>query len=86
MKKLALILTTLLVATTAFADEAANKNTELTLAAAELSAKTTWVETKEDAELRINQELAEKADDMNAKINAKLEKQLEEKLAAKLDF
>ncbi len=83
MKKLALVLTTLFVANVAFADEANNTET-LTLAAADLNKASNWVETKEDAELRLSEQLADKADALNAKINAKLEKQLEDKLAAEL--
>lgn len=80
MKKTALIFATLvLTATGAFADEATN--TELTLAAADLGVKTAWVETQEDAETRIVEELAAKTDVLNDKANAKLEQKLEAKLA-----
>jgi ABC-type glycerol-3-phosphate transport system substrate-binding protein len=83
MKKTALALVTLLcTATGAFADQATNN--DLTLAAADLGVKTVWVETQEDAELRIAEELAEKTDALNDKINAKLEQQLETKLAREL--
>lgn len=80
MKKTALIFATLaLTATSAFADEATN--TELTLAAANLGVKTAWVETQEDAEARITEELASKTEVLNEKANTKLEQQLEAKLA-----
>ncbi|MDR7088737.1 MULTISPECIES: hypothetical protein [Cellvibrio] len=80
MKKTALIFATLvLTATSAFADEAIN--TELTLAAADLGVKTAWVETQEDAEARIAEELAAKTDVLNEKANANLEQKLEAKLA-----
>lgn len=80
MKKTALIFATLvLTATSAFADEATN--TELTLAAADLGVKTVWVETQEDAEVRIADELASKTEILNEKANAKLEQKLEAKLA-----
>lgn len=80
MKKTALIFATLiLTATGAFADEAAD--IELTLAAADLGVKTAWVETQEDAEARIAEELAVKTDVLNDKANAKLEQKLEAKLA-----
>lgn len=80
MKKTALIFATLvLTATGAFADQATN--TEFTLAAADLGVKTVWVETQEDAETRIAEELATKTDVLNDKANAKLEQKLEAKLA-----
>lgn len=80
MKKTALIFATLvLTATGAFAEEATNN--QLTLAAADLGVKTAWVETQEDADARIADELAEKTDVLNEKANAKLEQQLEAKLA-----
>jgi len=80
MKKTALIFATLvLTATGAFADEGTDN--ELTLAAADLGLKTAWVETQEDAESRITEELAAKTDVLNDKANAKLEEKLEAKLA-----
>lgn len=80
MKKTAMIFATLvLTATSAFADEAANN--ELTLAAADLGVKTAWVETQEDTEARISDELTAKTDVLNDKANAKLEQKLEAKLA-----
>lgn len=83
MKKTALIFATIvLTATSAFADEATN--TELTLAAADLGVKTAWVETQEDVETRIAEELAAKTDVLNEKANAKLEQKLEAKLAQEL--
>lgn len=84
MKKFTLILSTLFVANLALADEAANTE-NLTLAAADLNKANSWVETKEDAELRLSEQLVDKAEALNAKINAKLEKQLEDKLAEKFD-
>jgi hypothetical protein len=80
MKKTILLLTALFVTTGAFAGEA-DKSKNLTLAAAEASAKAVWVETQEDAELRLNEDLTEKAEALNDEINAKLEKQLEAKLS-----
>ena len=83
MKKTALVLITLLfTATGAVADQATNN--DLTLAAADLGVKTAWVETQEDADLRITEELTEQTDALNDKINAKLEQQLEIKLARRL--
>lgn len=84
MKKFALILSTLFVANLALADDATNAE-NLTLAAADLNKANSWVETKEDAELRLSEQLVDKAEALNAKINAKLEKQLEDKLAEKFD-
>ena len=80
MKKTALVFATLLVtATGAFADEA--QTTDLTLAAADIGIKTAWVETQEDAEARIAEELAAKTDTLNEKANANFEQKLEAKLA-----
>ncbi len=80
MKKTALVFATLILTTTgAFAENATN--IELTLAAADLGVKTAWVETQEDAETRIAEELATKTDVLNEKANAKLEQKLEAKLA-----
>lgn len=83
MKTTALFLTALLATTGAFANDAADEQ-NLTLAAADLKVKSTWVETEEDAQLRLNETLTEKAADLTAEVNAKLEKELEAKLAAKL--
>lgn len=83
MKKNALVFATLLLtATGAFADEATNK--DLTLAAADIGVKTVWVETQEDAEARLAEELAAKTDSLNEKANANLEQKLEAKLAQEL--
>ena len=80
MKKTALIFATLvLTATGAVAEE--TTNTQLTLAAADVGVKTAWVETQEDADARITEELAVKTDVLNEKANAKLEQKLEAKLA-----
>lgn len=80
MKKTALIFATLVLAATgAVAEE--TTNTQLTLAAADLGVKTAWVETQEDADARITEELAVKTDVLNEKANAKLEQKLEAKLA-----
>jgi hypothetical protein len=80
MKKTALIFATLLLtAPGAFADEASN--TELTLAVADVGVKTVWVETQEDVEARITEELANKTEILNEKANSKLEQQLEAMIA-----
>ncbi len=79
MKKTALLLVTLLAATGAYADEA--KDQALALAAADIGVKTAWVETQEDAEARIAEELDQKIDALTEKAGAKLDEQLEAKLA-----
>lgn len=85
MKKTALVFATLLLtATGAYADEA--KNQELTLAAANVGVKATWVETQEDVEARIADELTAKEDALNDQAQAKLEEQLEAKLAKRFEL
>ncbi|QEY17362.1 hypothetical protein D0C16_16085 [Cellvibrio sp. KY-GH-1] len=79
MKKTALLLVTLLAATGVYADEA--NDHALALAAADLGVKTAWVETQEDAEARIAEELDQKTDVLTEKASAKLDEQLEAKLA-----
>ncbi len=79
MKKTALLLVTLLAATGVYADEANDQ--ALALAAADLGVKTAWVETQEDAEARIAEELDQKTDVLTEKASAKLDEQLEAKLA-----
>jgi UDP-N-acetylglucosamine transferase subunit ALG13 len=87
MKKTALLIAVLtLTATGAFADEITAKNPELTLAAAELNTKNAWVDTEEDVQLRLEEDLSEKTDALNAKVNSKLEKQLADKLARDLNI
>lgn len=85
MKKTALIFATLLLtATGAYADDA--KDQQLTLAAADLGIKATWVETQEDAEARIAEELTAKTDALNEQAHAKLEEQLEAKVAKQFEL
>lgn len=79
MKKTAILLFTLLAANGAFADEANDQ--ALALAAADIGVKTAWVETQEDVEARIAEELDEKTEALNEKANAILDEQLEAKLA-----
>lgn len=79
MKKTALIFAALIFTTaSAIADEATK---ELTLAAAQISAKQGWVETEEDAQRHLQEDLAIKTQDLGDKINAKLEKELADELA-----
>lgn len=78
MKKIALLLATLL-STGVYADEVNDQT--LALAAADIGVKTAWVETQEDVEARIAEELDQKTDALNEQANAKLDAQLEAKLA-----
>ena len=78
MKKTAFLLATLL-ATGVYADEANDQ--DLALAAADIGVKTAWVETQEDVEARIAEELDQKTDALNEQANDKLDAQLEAKLA-----
>lgn len=79
-----LALITLLAANLALADVA--KGDGLTLAAAELENKVVWVETEEDAQERINDDLAEKNQVLLDKLTARLEQKLEAKTQEKLAF
>ena len=79
-----LALITLLAANLALADVA--KEDGLTLAAAELQNKVVWVETEEDAQERINDDLAEKNQVLLDKLTAQLELKLEAKTQEKLAF
>lgn len=79
-----LALITLLAANLALADVA--KEDGLTLAAAELQNKVVWVETEEDAQKRINDDLAEKNQVLLDKLTAQLEQKLEAKTQEKLAF
>lgn len=78
MKKTAFLLATLL-ATGVYADE--TNDQALALAAADIGVKTAWVETQEDVEARIAEELDQKTDALNEQANDKLDAQLEAKLA-----
>ncbi|HTF96182.1 MAG TPA: hypothetical protein VL995_08625 [Cellvibrio sp.] len=84
MKKTAIFLVTLLTATGTFAGEANDQ--ALSLAAADVGVKTAWVETQEDVETRISEELDQKTDVLNEKANAKLDEQLEAKLAKSFEL
>jgi hypothetical protein len=87
MKKTSLIFAVLtLTSAFAFAEKGTETNTQFTLAAAELSVKSAWVDTEEDVQLRLEEDLSDNTDKINAKINAKLEKQLADKLARDLDL
>ena len=90
MKKTALLLVNLSLAAALTLAPLANANDlndqALTLAAADLGVKATWVETQEDAEARIADELTVKEDALNDKAHAKLEEQLEAKLAKQFEL
>ena len=81
----ALTFTTLTLATAGARANEINDQT-LTLAAADVGVKTVWVETQEDADLRIAEELAEDTNALNDKVNATLEQKLDAKIAAELAF
>jgi len=82
MKKTTVIFAALLLATTgALAEEAAE---DLTIAAAEVSAKAVWIETDEDAQRHLQEDLAAKTKELDEVVNAKLEEKLAEQLAQKL--
>ncbi len=74
----------LLAANLALADVA--KEDALTLAAAELQNKAVWVETEEDAQKRINDDLTEKNQVLLDKLSAQLGQKLEAKTQEKLAF
>lgn len=78
MKKVTLALIGLLFAAGTIADEATNS--DLTLAAVNLGVKTVWVETQEDVEARITEELQETSIALNEKANAQFNDSLEAKL------
>lgn len=79
MKKTALIFAALVFTTAStIADEATK---DLTIAAAQISAKQTWIETEEDAQRHLQEDLAIKTKELGDKINAKLEQKLANELA-----
>lgn len=83
MKKLALILTALIASNVAIASD---DQQNLTLAAADIKSNAVWVESLEDAQLRIDGELAEKAEALNAEISEKLQQQIERKVTQELNL
>jgi hypothetical protein len=78
MKNTLFLVITLFAANLALANETA-KQESLTLAAAELQSKAAWVETEEEAQKRINDDLEEKNQVLLDKLNAQLEQKLEAK-------
>lgn len=85
MKNTLALIVTLFAANLAFANEVATEKT-LTLAVAELQNKVVWVETEEDAQKRINDDLAEKNQVLLDKVTAQLEQKLEAETQKKLAF
>lgn len=85
MKNTLALVVTLFAANLAFADQAA-KQESLTLAAAELQSKAVWVETEEEAQKRINEDLDKKSQVLLDKLNAQLEQKLETKTQNQLAF
>ena len=82
MKKTAVIFAALLLATTgAFAKEVTK---DLTIAAAEVSTKAVWIETDEDAQRHLQEDLAAKTKELDEAVNAKLEEKLAAQLAQEL--
>ncbi len=82
-KTLLLFAALILTANAAVADEAAK---ELTVAAAESSARQAWIETEEDAQLRLEEDLAAKSDALNDQASTDLEQKLADRLARDLDM
>lgn len=85
MKNVFALTLTLFLANLALADETA-KQEGLTLAAAELQSKAAWVETEEEAQKRIDDDLAEKNQVLLDKLNLQLEQKLEEKTQKNIAF
>ena len=83
MKKLALILTAFIASNVAIASD---DQQNLTLAAADIKSNAVCVESLEDAQLRIDGELAEKAEALNAEISEKLQQQIERKVTQELNL
>jgi basic membrane lipoprotein Med (substrate-binding protein (PBP1-ABC) superfamily) len=78
MKNTLVLVISLFAANLVLANETA-KQEGLTLAAAELQSKAAWVETEEEAQKRINDDLEEKNQALLDKLNAQLEQKLEAK-------
>ena len=83
MKKLAFILAAFIASNGAIASD---DQQNLTLAAADIKSNAVWVESLEDAQLRIDGELAEKAEALNAEISEKLQQQIERKVTQELNL
>jgi hypothetical protein len=85
MKNTLALVVTLFAANLAFADPVANQDS-LTIASAELQNKAVWVETEEEAQKRITDDLDEKNQALLDKLNAQLEQKLETKAQTQLAY
>lgn len=85
MKNTLALVVTLFAANLVFADPVANKDS-LTIASAELQNKAVWVETEEEAQKRITDDLDEKNQALLDKLNAQLEQKLETKAQTQLAY
>ena len=85
MKNTLALLITLFAANVVLANEVATEKT-LTLAVAELQNKAVWVETEEDAQNRITDDLAEKNQVLLDKVTVQLEQKLEAQTQERLAF
>ncbi len=86
MKNTLTLVLALFAANLAFADQATIKQDSLTIAAAQLQNNAEWVETEEEAQKRIADDLEEKHQALLGKLNAQLEQQLDAKTQEKLAF
>jgi len=85
MKNTLVLVVTLFAANLAFANQTA-KQESLTLAAAEFQSKAVWVETEEEAQKRINDDLDKKNQALLDRLNEQLEQKLEAKAQNELAF
>jgi len=81
MKNTLALIFTLFLANLAIADTDTNsvKQESLTIASAELQSKAAWVETEEDAQNRISDDLEKKSQALLDKLNTQLEQKMEAK-------
>lgn len=85
MKNTLALVFVLFTANVALADEVATEKS-LTIAVAELQNKAVWVETEEDAQNRINDDLVEKNQVLLDKVTVQLEQKLEAQTQERLAF
>lgn len=86
MKNTVFLVITLFAANLALANETAKQESLTLAAAAELQSKAAWVETEEEAQKRINDDLEEKNQVLLDKLNAQLEQKLEAKTQNDFEF
>ena len=84
MKNVILLSVLLFAASQAIADD--TKEGSLTLAAADFQGKAVWVDTQEDVEKKINDDLTEKSQVLLDKVTAQLTQKLEAETQDKLAF